>query len=71
MMRFDPASNLTLLAYRKAWRELGPGADDLPDRTEYVPVTDEEGRVIRFRALSAVEVLDRLVAECRGEVDAT
>lgn len=71
MMRFDPRANQALLDLRLAYRAAGPDADDMPDRVEYVPVTDEEGMVVRFRALSAVEVLDRLVADCRGEVDAT
>lgn len=66
-MTLDPSKNTMLVALRSAWRDVGPDEQDKP---EYAAVTDEEGMVIRFRPLSAVDQLDRLIADAQGDVQA-
>ena len=68
--RFDPATNLELVALRSAWRDVGPDADDRPDPLLIVTDgVDRDGKVTRVRALTALEVLDVLIRDVRGEVD--
>ena len=55
-----------LLDLRLSWK-IGPSRADQPElRAEL-----EDGWVRRFRVRSAAEVLDELLEECAGEVDAS
>ena len=55
-----------LLDLRLSWK-IGPSRADQPE----LQAEMENGWVRRFRVRSAAEVLDELLAECAGEVDAT
>ena len=67
---FDPSKNLELVALRSAWRDIGPDADDKPDPTLTVTDgVDRDGNVTHVRALTAVEVLEVLIRDVRGEVE--
>jgi hypothetical protein len=67
---FDPSQNLELVALKSAWQDIGPGADDLPDPSLILTEgVDADGMVTRVRALTALEVLELMVRDVRGEVE--
>ena len=65
-MTYDPSANLTARALREAYRT--PPADDLPDYDVMFFVTPDG--TVKTRPATVLEVLDRIVARCEGEVRA-